>query len=73
MSDSGFIGETEGSSVRVSNREFTLAHNQFTVCYRSELSVRVVKSASVKRRFTCNVWGVRLLQFVRQDLLLGND
>jgi hypothetical protein len=43
MSDPGFIGETEGSSQSV----FTRVRNQFTFSYRSELSARVVKSASV--------------------------
>jgi hypothetical protein len=65
-----FIGETEGSSassVQVSihmlvatesSRQFATERSQPV---RSELSARVEKTASVKRRFTWNIWSVRPL------------
>jgi hypothetical protein len=48
VSDQGFIGETEA--------RLQVVLEQF--------SAWVVKSASVKRRFMCNIWSARLLQFV---------
>jgi hypothetical protein len=66
MSDSGFIGETEGSSqfefATECSEVSSQPHSDFSLkSVIEELSARVVKSASVNRRFMCNIWSVRLL------------
>jgi hypothetical protein len=84
MPDSGFIGETEGSSQRSQESVHKLVHNQiqFTVKSRSYKWNEVEEESSSpwehlkcdwKTFFVCNNWSVRMLQFVRRDPLLGND
>jgi hypothetical protein len=78
---------SSASSVRVSvhtlvatenSRQFATdssqpVRSQLSKWVIEELSAWVVKSASVKKRLTCNIRSVRLLEFVRRDPLLGDD
>jgi hypothetical protein len=50
------------------NGEFATSSQQLSKWVLSQLSAGVVK-----RWLTCNIWSVRLLQFVCQDPLLGDD
>jgi hypothetical protein len=67
-----FIRETVGSAFPVGYKSASLVRVS-SQPVRSELSALVEKTASVNRRFTWNIWRVRLLQFVRRHPLLGDD